>query len=394
MSFKIRKTNALYVLLILPLLVPSSLYVYPAVLSVVKILKLIAFGYSLYLLTGSTLRKEKMLWLVGAYCIFLLISTVIQGGQIYTWFSTLYPYFTICVLVCSWYLISGDEALDILATIFSMFLLLNIISWLMGGLYVDKTSSFGTERIVYFWGIRNSLTHCLLPMSVIILINAQNIKNRKLKLLTELLVVVLNVAIALSMKLVTALIGVASFAVIYVVNGSRYRELPKWNKLLFWIVIASTMSISVFGMNNSFIQDIMLTMGKGTTFNGRTYIWDSIISQMNDLSWIIGHGIGQTMAFSIQGAVTSTTHSQYLYILFESGVVGLVLFFRIIYGQLRPLFMLELGNEKRIIFSGIMCILIAAIVENVCNNCYFYVMLCACYCCIKGQMVDSRDEQA
>ena len=391
MSLKIRKVDALYFILIIPFLIPTSLYIYPLVLNAVRAFKLIGFGYSLWLFFRTAIRRQKFLHYIAAYFIILLISTILQNGNIYTWFSNNYPYFSVCVLICGWFYAIGDEALRKISNIFVLFLILNLMSWFMGGLYIDTTSSFGTERMVYFWGIRNSLTYSVFPMSVIILMDIGDFKLFTVRKIIEFLVIGVNIFIAISMELDTAIIGSAFFVVVCIANGNRFRQLPKWNKLIIWLIVAVFVFVSVFGMTNSVVEGLTGVFDKGTTFNGRTYIWASVLSQMEGVSWLFGHGVGNEMSFAIRGAVTNTTHSQYLYILYESGLLGLVFFLWLIYGQLKPLFKFSFQNKNRIIFAGIAAIMVAGIVENICNNCYFYAMLSVVSCYINMRITEVDD---
>ena len=107
---------------------------------------------------------------------------------------------------------------------------------------------------------------------------------------------------------------------------------------------------------------------------------ESVLSQIKGNEWILGHGTGSEKSFAINRMFTSATHSQYLYVLYDSGLIGLGLFLRMIFGQLKRLFqeMPEYGNK--IIFAGMACILAAGIVEINCNNCYFYCMLAIVSC--------------
>lgn len=390
MVLRIKKINALYVLLIVPFLVPSSLYIYPIILNLVKMLKLIVFGYCLYLLTGLELREEKVLWYSGIYFVFLLISTMVQGESIYAWFSTVYPYFSVLVLICSWYQRNGERTLDVLANIFIVFLFLNFLSWGMGGLYIDTTSSFGTERMVYFWGIRNSLSYCILPFGIVIFLSLKTQLHPKWNGILGYLAILLNIFLAFSLELVTAIFALCVFALIYIINGNKYRKLPKWNKLLIGILVGTAIGVTGFGFQGNVSIDLLLSLGKGTTFNGRTFIWNSVLSQIKGINWILGHGVGSEKSFEINGMFTATTHSQYLYILYESGLIGIVLFWWMIYGQLKPLFKKKFRSGNKIIFAGIVCILAAGIVENICNNCYFFSMLGIVSCYINEKKYDDE----
>ena len=60
MSLKIRKVDALYFILIIPFLIPTSLYIYPLVLNAVRAFKLIGFGYSLWLFFSYSNKKAKV----------------------------------------------------------------------------------------------------------------------------------------------------------------------------------------------------------------------------------------------------------------------------------------------------------------------------------------------
>ena len=103
MTLKIDKINARYCLLIFPFLVPSSLYVYPEILSIIKLLKLTVFGYSMLLLLRKRVKMNNVILFPVVFFVWMLLTTIIQLGDVYKWFSDVYPYFTVTVLVSAWY---------------------------------------------------------------------------------------------------------------------------------------------------------------------------------------------------------------------------------------------------------------------------------------------------
>lgn len=393
MTLKIDKINARYCLLIFPFLVPSSLYVYPEILSIIKLLKLTVFGYSMLLLLRKRVKMNNSILCPVVLFVWMLLTTIIQLGDVYKWFSDVYPYFTVTVLVNAWYQRKSESTVKVIANFFIIFLFLNVMTWLAGGMYVDTTSSFGTERIVYFWGIRNSLTYCLLPIGMVVYLSLKTQQHSKFFELLGYAALILNIYIAFDLEIVTTIFALIVFFVIYFLNNSHYRKLPKWNKVIVSLILGMAILVTGFGLSNKIFDGLFTELGKGTTFNGRTIIWTSVLSQIKGMEWLLGHGTGSKKSFVLRGLYTSTTHSQYLFILYDSGLIGLVLFVWMICAPLKRLFEIKTRFESKIIFAGITSILAAGIVENLCNNCYFYTMYALVFCIVQERVTEYQIQE-
>ena len=114
MTLKIDKINARYCLLIFPFLVPSSLYVYPEILSIIKLLKLTVFGYSMLLLLRKRVKMNNVILFPVVFFVWMLLTTIIQLGDVYKWFSDVYPYFTVTVLVSAWYQRKSESMIKVI----------------------------------------------------------------------------------------------------------------------------------------------------------------------------------------------------------------------------------------------------------------------------------------
>lgn len=62
------------------------------------------------------------------------------------------------------------------------------------------------------------------------------------------------------------------------------------------------------------------------TGSGRIIIWKSLISSIDE-KWIFGHGVGSSIAYYIDYyGKASAVHNTYLLVLYESGIIGLILY--------------------------------------------------------------------
>lgn len=95
-------------------------------------------------------------------------------------------------------------------------------------------------------------------------------------------------------------------------------------RAIFWGLFVGAAILALVVITIKFPQVFSVEVERGTT--SRDLIWAMVIDSMPGY-WVAGHGAGIEMSqMSIPGATVVNTHSLYLEVLFQYGVVGLLLF--------------------------------------------------------------------
>ena len=95
-------------------------------------------------------------------------------------------------------------------------------------------------------------------------------------------------------------------------------------RAIFWGIFVGAMILALVVITIKFPQVFSVEVERGTT--NRDFIWAMVIDSMPGY-WLAGHGAGIEMSqMSIPGQTVVNTHSLYLEVLFQYGVVGLLLF--------------------------------------------------------------------
>lgn len=95
-------------------------------------------------------------------------------------------------------------------------------------------------------------------------------------------------------------------------------------RAVFWGIFVGAVILALVVITIKFPQVFSVEAERGTT--NRDLIWAMVIDSMPGY-WLAGHGAGVEMSqMSIPGQTVVNTHSLYLEVLFQYGVVGLLLF--------------------------------------------------------------------
>jgi len=95
-------------------------------------------------------------------------------------------------------------------------------------------------------------------------------------------------------------------------------------RAIFWGIFVGAMILALVVITIKFPQVFSVEVERGTT--NRDLIWAMVIDSMPGY-WLAGHGAGVEMSqMSIPGQTVVNTHSLYLEVLFQYGLIGLLLF--------------------------------------------------------------------
>lgn len=95
-------------------------------------------------------------------------------------------------------------------------------------------------------------------------------------------------------------------------------------RLVFWAIFGGALLGALALLRFKFPEIFSIELERGTTH--RTLIWAMVLDSMSGF-WLIGHGAGVEMSkMQIPGQTVVNTHSLYLEVLFQYGIVGLLIF--------------------------------------------------------------------
>lgn len=217
-----------------------------------------------------------------------------------------------------------DDFIRISAMFFLTIILLNFLSVILfpNGLYISIISSSGNSHEMYFYSIANQFGKFLLPGLSIILFYSEK-KNKKVLSFFSLFLVIMTYIITESSS---GLISSFVFAILF--GLFRLNLAKKWmnSKNLLLIIVLFYMSL-LLGLGllyeNEFISKFLYALvKKDLTFSNRVYIWSNAFEMIRQK---LLFGYGQISGGYVQvGLKRFDPHNILLYILLESGIIGLI----------------------------------------------------------------------
>ena len=163
--------------------------------------------------------------------------------------------------------------------------------------------------------------------------------------------------------------------IMYFISAKKKIDYRKYQIPLIFIALLCFYLVVFVQIQEKFSWFIEGILGEDASLTGRTIIWDSLIRQMKGVHWICGNGLGDNIGFTISTRLTSAAHSQYLQIIYNHGIIGLVFFsFIPILSSVRLSNKAEKETSKYLCIS-LFALLITGITEITCDTSYFYILL-------------------
>ena len=173
-----------------------------------------------------------------------------------------------------------------------------------------------------------------------------------------------------------ALAGIALFFVCWLAK----RGVSAWYLILSGVYLAAVVLIVIIRVGDYLPYDqIMQFFGKtaymtGATFTGRTYIWDSVISQIYESPYI-GYGfqsvVSQGVVFVDKAIDFSSCHNLLLQLLHMSGFVGLMLFTFFFLASCLRSSRVKSARYHAVALAVLTAFLVSALFENILDTSFF-----------------------
>ena len=297
------------------------LYQNEAIHTVYRFLSLatVVFLALYYIVEQKKLLSISFFWGVELFFSFLLVSTVLNGGAV---FSLVKSFITPIGMFLLLGILKSDADLRSLFIryISNVFLLLELINliciFLKGGFLKDNW---------YFLGLENQIGFSLSIFVVFFLIDFHYNKNC-VKFIISLAIYILTNVIIWSASSVIAMTIILSFLLLpfvrRIVSHAKYTSLLIFIGCLLLFLVAYSFSIK---SENGLIAKLTETiLKKDATFSGRTDIWIEVINKASKKP-LFGYGITEDSNTFQIGKTVLSAHNTFFEILYKGGIISVVI---------------------------------------------------------------------
>lgn len=379
MKVALSKKEIRYFLLLIPIMEPQYLISYLGLTNLYRAM-LIAI---LVIMGLEVLNNKKKLTIITGLFIFrqlyLFAVTLLNNGAIGSLFWESLRVFAV-VLFVELYIGAFNPMLKVLMLHFELLIYSNFISMIAfpDGIFTIYTGSYYGYSSRWVLGVSNTFVGWLLPGLVIAwLYNKSFDKKVRCNILT--IIILLTEAINGSG---TGRIVIFSFAILMYLPAIKKILSPIKSVL---IVIAVFFIIVVYRQYEFLSPIVVNVLGKNLTFSNRVYIWDNAIQNIKKAP-IFGYGVlskekmiqvlGYFNNFSHEGA--THCHCEYLQILFQGGII-LLLIWIVIYYQVLKMKKVYMKNDVFMISVYSTVILLVMGIVEVTDYPLFYMLIVIAY---------------
>ena len=379
MDKKIRLNFLVIVFLLSPFFKPGSLdYLVPALDTVFEIWQIAAAMVilTLYLLNG---KFSKYILSVIAFEGVLILSTIIDSGDMFTLIINVGRVISICMLVELGINVAPKELVRAFVWILGIECIINAITVFLfpGGMYVATEVLGWSKRMIsrenYFLGYDNGYILYMLPFFCFYLIYSKNRNMSQVSKMALMLPVIVASYITHSAATVVAL---TVFVILVLLE--RFQLLRKMFNFRNCIIVVFIAFIAiVFFRLQVVLSPLIAMLGKDITLSGRTYIWDKAI-QLFLQSPVIGIGVLTRSQYMMLLGLPHP-HSFILRILCERGIIGFIVFIVILLLVGKSLTDQPQNRNCYIVSTTLFCFFIVLLTESFDDLVSLFGILTAAY---------------
>lgn len=306
--------------------------------------------------------------LIIGYFFVLLLSTLYNNGDLSGYVSQcfLVLVFTLYFRMCLEH--NKKRIFSVFTDYFSILSILNFISIIL-------KNNRDANR-VYFLGYDNTFAPFLVIGCFIVLIYLidDNIEKHTWKKYLSQCVFLINLVSALLVTSATIKVGmfmfVLGYALFYLLKLKKIKVL---NYDVYFIVsLLIFFLIVIFRMQDNFEYLITNILHRDLTFTGRSYIWDRSLEYIGN-NQILGIGYWN-MENRLATIGIYHAHSTYLNILLESGIIGMISYFALLFINGRKIKRINNVGIKNVIAFAFFAYFIMTISEVYTSIHLFYVL--------------------
>lgn len=366
-SNNIMKYNVVIFIILLTILKPFNVTMWPTIDVIFKLLKFLCalFLFIAELLNGKINKFLIVTILFVSECLF---STVIYHGD----FSDVQSWLSIVMIGLLFKLAAQNKGLyhlaGIINAIFSAWIVLNTISVFIGGPLFAKTPY---NYPSYFLGCDNYFD--FINIVLIGIISAiDKFYNRKFSKSTFILwgFVILSEAYTFTVGGLIALIFM--MVLLFIMDKVNFKKIINIQNIIIMQILL-VISISYLHIENIF-NFILVRLGKGTNFSYRGIIWPRAISLFLK-NLFLGYGLQNEKVYKYYLAGADHCHNIVLQILVTGGIIGGVLFALLVYYAAQKLKEPQKGSYLIVLFITVCAYLINSFFDFYTSLIYLYVLL-------------------
>lgn len=366
------KNTFLSYLTLLILVFPT--YMFPSwVARAFRYAKLISFVWAVIIFFKLKYYRLKELLPIILFLAAGAIATILNWNGI-TVFGNMFIGIFSSVVISYYYIQCREyEGIKQISLIFSLFLIINAITRINGGVLKPTTNLYGivSYRLNYFLGTRVDISGLLIfAVSLSVIIAIQDTIKYKI---IALLGIMAGVYFVLIESVSTAIMTLLVYVIVFI--AARFiKSLRMWRNLSIFTLIL-VISFYFISMNMEMFSWLLVDfLGEGLTFNGRSYLWEQAINGIKGWHWLFGNGMRSNIYFTIGlSFVVSSAHSQYLNILFYFGILGLLSYVYFMWVQFSIVNKVRNQNIKSLLVAANIAIVIMGLPTTTFTDPYMFV---------------------
>lgn len=349
----------LLVFLTLPHMKPAYLAQFPAVDLIIDILRGASFLAIVFWYVIKRKSVSLVIVLVAVWQTFLVYSTLMHKGEVYNCLVTAFSILSVMLLYDVAYNYRKETFLSAQLFCFELIIYINLMTELI---YPDGLYSWGNGLVSYnnnwFLGLYNTHTRYYFPALLFAWLykEATGKKIRAYAILAAIWVASIRVW---SGGTILSL-GIMVVAYVFLANQTRI-----FNYYNYWALhILFFVFVIMLKLQNYFIWLLDDVLGKWGSLISRMNLWDSVI-RLIQKSPIIGHGIVDDVTRSLESGVIfgGHAHNMLLELLYQGGIINLILWGAIVIVAGRKLYKYRDSNESKIIATAFLGWCVHTLVE-------------------------------
>lgn len=320
------------IIVVLSIMAPNYITRFEAFNAVNKFIKM-SIGIIVLFCYLFFIRKfDLYVVLVTGFEISFLLSTVLNGGDIGRWWRN-GAYLIILTLFMKIMIdIDAQTLLKALSMILGMYVHINMLTRLLypDGLFVDE---FAGYKNCWFLGYDN--------VSAIIIVLSQTISayriliTKKKRMIWDKSVMISGTVFLFLQQIATGILANCFFYLyIILMKFPTMRKTIGKAKLIVIVMIGLFILIQFFNSWQGGLVSLIFSMlGKDMTFTGRALTWQKAWRELFSGNIIIGFGIHNPLDYVnlFHGKAWVHLHCYYLQVLYEGGLISMMLFLAILY---------------------------------------------------------------
>ena len=371
-TLRILNNPLVLTLAILPFFWPAAVSeLYPSLNMVHNVLRLCSFAaiFAIFLVDRML---TKIVIAVFAYEATLLFSTLINNGDYWGWAISAGSSLAVCMFVDLMSRRNARAMVRAFLYLFALEVIVNLATVVAfpGGMY--RTQYFGEN---WFLGYDNGHHLIIMPLLCIFAVYAET---TRLPTIVKFIIILIFSASVYITWSGASMVAVAVWIVLWLVAETRPRpSMLSARKVIilhggfFFLVVIGRMQY----LFNWLIVDIL---GKSLTFSNRTSRWDIALELFREKP-LLGWGIVDTNLTRMRLAGFSHCHNHFLQVLYQSGLLGMVLFLIQILMLDRPLKKVRNKKYSAYFLITIFCVLMIGQVNGITDSVSLFVLITMAY---------------